>query len=288
MCEKVKPLNEFTWLAWPVDVAHYWRHPNVPGVDLMRARFTRHGFARHSHETFALGVVRTGVEGMLVGGARHVVSAGGVVLLNPDVVHTGGPVDELGFAYRVFYPTVDAVAAATGCRDPWFTRPVADDPAAGAVIARAHVAAESADRLASESLLTAALSLLWRRYGGGRPATEPPGGAREVAAARDVLHARLVDPPSLDELAHMAGTSRFALLRAFRARYGLPPHAYLNQVRVRRARAMLDDGVPPATVAAAVGFADQSHLSRHFRRLVGLAPGAYQRNNVQSRDDLGS
>jgi AraC-like DNA-binding protein len=270
-----------------LDVARYWRHPAVSGVDLMRARFVRHGFARHSHETFALGVVRAGVEGMWVGGTRHVVSAGGVVLINPDTVHTGGPVDENGWAYRVFYPSVDVVAAATGCPEPWFTRPIVDDAAAAAAIGRAHEAAESADRLASDTLLTAALSLLWQRHGGGRPAEEPAGG-REAVTARDVLHARLVDPPSLGELAGMVGTSRYALLRAFRARYGLPPHAYLNQVRVRRARALLEDGLPPATVAAAVGFADQSHLSRHFRRLVGLAPGRYQRNNVQSPGEGGS
>lgn len=268
--------------------AHYWRHPAVPGVDLMRARFVRHGFARHTHETFALGVVRTGTSDLWVGGVRHVISTGGVVLLNPDVVHTGGPVDDVGWAYRVFYPSVDVVAAATGCPDPWFTRPIVADPAAAAVLGQAHLAAESADRLASETLLSTALSLLWQGYGGGRRVAPAAGGAREAAAARDILHARAVDPPSLGELAAMVGTSRYALLRAFRARYGLPPHAYLNQLRVRRARTLLDEGVPAAAVAVAVGFADQSHLSRHFRRLVGLAPGRYQRNNVQARGGTGS
>jgi AraC-like DNA-binding protein len=265
------------------DVAHYWRHPAVSGVDLMRARFSRHGFTRHSHETFALGVVRSGREELRVGGVRHVVPPGGVVLLNPDVVHTGTPVDEAGWAYRVFYPAVDVVAEATGCADPWFTRSVVADPVAAAVLERAHLAAEQADRLPAESLLTTALSLLWQRHGGGRRTVEPAGGAREAAAAMETLHARMVDPPSLGELATALGTSRFALLGAFRARYGLPPHAYLNQLRVRRARALLDDGLPAASVAAAVGFADQSHLSRHFRRVVGLTPGRYQRNNVQAR-----
>jgi AraC-like DNA-binding protein len=267
------------------DVARYWRHPAVPGVDLMRARFVRHGFARHTHETFALGVVRAGTADLWVGGARPVLSTGGIALLNPEVVHTGGPVDDVGWAYRVFYPSVEVVVAATGCRAPWFTRSTVDDPDAAAVMGQAHLAAESADRLASETLLTTALSVLWRRYGGGRHMPESLGGAREVAVARDILHTRMVDPPSLGELAALVGTSRFALLRAFRAQHGLPPHAYLNQLRVRRARALLDDGVPAAAVAVAVGFADQSHLSRHFRRLVGVTPGRYQRNNVQACDD---
>jgi AraC-like DNA-binding protein len=100
---------------------------------------------------------------------------------------------------------------------------------------------------------------------------------------RDLLHERIVDPPSLAELAAEVGTGQFAVLRAFRARFGMPPHAYLNQLRVRRACALLDAGTPAAQVAVAVGFADQSHLSRHFRRVVGVAPGRYQRKNVQER-----
>jgi AraC-like DNA-binding protein len=71
--------------------------------------------------------------------------------------------------------------------------------------------------------------------------------------------------------------SPFALLRAFRDETGLPPHAYLNQLRVRLARQLLDGGVAPALVAAEAGFADQAHLTRHFKRVVGVPPGAYQR-----------
>ena len=71
--------------------------------------------------------------------------------------------------------------------------------------------------------------------------------------------------------------SPFALLRAFRGETGLPPHAYLNQLRVRHARRLLDGGLAPAVVAAEAGFADQAHLTRHFKRVMGVPPGAYQR-----------
>jgi AraC-like DNA-binding protein len=73
------------------------------------------------------------------------------------------------------------------------------------------------------------------------------------------------------------GMSPFALLRAFRDDTGLPPHAYLNQLRVRLARRLLDRGLAPALVAAEAGFAGQAHLTRHFKRVVGVPPGAYQR-----------
>jgi AraC-like DNA-binding protein len=103
-----------------------------------------------------------------------------------------------------------------------------------------------------------------------------------VALVRDLLGERLTQPPSLDELARLTGMSPFALLRAFRAETGLPPHAYLNQQRVRVARLLLDDGAPPARVAAQTGFTDQAHLSRHFKRIIGVPPGAYQRERRQA------
>jgi len=78
------------------------------------------------------------------------------------------------------------------------------------------------------------------------------------------------DRPVLGGLARQA---------AFRGETGLPPHAYLNQLRVRLARRLLDRGVTPAEVAAAVGFADQAHLTRHFKRVVGVPPGSYQREH---------
>jgi AraC-like DNA-binding protein len=85
-----------------------------------------------------------------------------------------------------------------------------------------------------------------------------------------------VDPPALDDLAEAVRTRPFSLLRAFKEATGLPPHAYLTTVRVRRARELLDLGMPPARVAAEVGFTDQAHLTRHFKRAVGVTPGAYR------------
>jgi AraC-like DNA-binding protein len=81
----------------------------------------------------------------------------------------------------------------------------------------------------------------------------------------------------------LTGLSQFALLRAFRRETGMPPHAYLNQLRVRRARLLLDDGLAPADVAAQTGFADQAHLTRHFKRVVGVPPAAYQRERASLR-----
>jgi len=92
-----------------------------------------------------------------------------------------------------------------------------------------------------------------------------------------VLRDRLVSPPSLDELAELAGCSPFALIRAYRRHVGMPPHAFLTQCRIDRARALLAGGADVAATAFEVGFADQAHLSRQFRRHTGVPPGRYAR-----------
>jgi AraC-like DNA-binding protein len=94
----------------------------------------------------------------------------------------------------------------------------------------------------------------------------------------------MAEPPTLERLAADLGTSPFALLRAFRHTYGMPPHTWLTDARVRRARQLLDEGTAPAQAAADVGFTDQSHLSRHFSRIVGVPPGAYQRERKNVQD----
>lgn len=266
------------------DEARYWTHPAVPEVNLMRARFVRHAFGRHSHPTFAIGVVQRGVERLRIGDTTEYVAPGGLAMIGPDVVHTGSAADRDGWTYRVLYPPQDLLASVASVRSPRFAEQLVYDADAAAAVLAAHRAAEHGDRLASSSLLHGALARLWSRYG-RRTRTSPPrdAGSTQVAAARDLLHQRLADPPSLDELAAEVDVGRFALVRAFRARYGLPPHAYLNEQRVRAACRLLDAGMAPGAVAAEVGFADQAHLNRHFRRVVGVPPGQYRRKNVQDR-----
>lgn len=91
------------------------------------------------------------------------------------------------------------------------------------------------------------------------------------------------DEPSLDlkTLSRKMGMSRFQVLRTFKRRYGLPPHAYQLCLRIGRARELLKTGAPPADVAARFGFVDQSHFTRHFQRFVGITPNRYARGEMR-------
>ncbi len=268
--------------------ARYWRHPAAPGIDLLRARFVDHVYGRHFHETYVVGVIGHGVEEFAYRGATHRAGPGQVVLVNPGEVHTGHAGVPEGWAYRVLYPMLDVVAGLAAeldmsCSTPYFPDAVVDDNEVARLLRVSHRAAEDGDQLTASTLLRNALTELLRRHarpsvGSSAEAGAAPAAPAAVAAARELLHERVVEPPSLDELAADVGERPFRLLRAFKHSTGLPPHAYLNQLRVQRARSLLDAGQRAADVAADVGFADQAHLTRHFKRIVGVPPGTYARD----------
>jgi AraC-like DNA-binding protein len=107
---------------------------------------------------------------------------------------------------------------------------------------------------------------------------DPPRSAADQA--RELLASRLDNLPSLQEMSAAIGGNRFVLLREFRKKFGLPPHALALRLRVNRACSMLDRGIPPSEVSNNLGFADQSHFGRVFKRIVGLSPGQYRKRLV--------
>ncbi|MEV0255526.1 AraC family transcriptional regulator [Streptomyces sp. NPDC050732] len=270
--------------------ARHWRYAELPGVDLLRAHYIRRTFVRHTHEHFVIAGIAEGVDVFRHSGADRHAGPGTLALINPDTPHTGRAGAPEGWRYGAVYPAPDLVAAiaaeTTALRGaPGFIRPVLDDPHSVALVHRVLRAAEDGNALAADTLLRVAVTRLLRLNGGPLPQrTVRTAGARTAARARAVLEDSLADPPSLERLATDLGTSPFALLRAFRDTYGMPPHAWLTDARVRRARHLLDAGTAPADAAVTVGFTDQPHLNRHFTRIVGVPPGAYQRERKNVQD----
>ena len=261
--------------------------PDLP-LDLLDARFVRHRFAPHAHEEFSIGVCTEGVEVLDYRGTKWHASPGTVVILEPDEPHTGYSAVPAGFAYRAMYPAA-ALVAESGLASPHFPVPIVTDPQLAEALHAAQVAlATGADRVEAETRLTSGLAMLLARHAEPGPRRTGPRAGRGVARATMArLADELLDPPSLADIAAGFGLSPFQLLRAFHAEVGMPPYAWLAQYRVNQARCLLVAGHRPAEVAALVGFADQAHLTRWFRRVVGVTPGSF-RNSVQdSRRRIG-
>lgn len=269
----------------PNEYARHARPDGLPDVELLDARYVRHAFAPHAHEGYAFGVITRGLERFQYRGADHVAGPGAVIALDPEVVHTGGPGDDDGWTYRMIYVGHDAFERmVTGPKYvmPSFPEPVIADPALASALAGLGASLlDACGTLERESVLAHVLATLARRH--ARPSRtvcrtgKTPGALRIVRERVQAVADGALNDASLVDLAATAGLSPTQLLRSYARAYGLPPHAHVRELRLRHARLLLRDGAPPADVAARTGFADQSHLTRWFKRRMGVTPAAYAR-----------
>jgi len=276
-------------LEKPGEHTRLWRVPNLPNVELLRARYVTHTFARHTHEGFAVGIIERGALGFYYRGENVVAPAGAINLAIPDEAHTGHAVARTGWTYRMFYldaGTIQKAASEIADRSltlPFFRTGVIQDDYLAGIIYQLHLALEgnNASTLERESRFLWMLTQLIIRHADDRPALRTVGKeSGSVRLVRDYIEAHYNEDVSLSRLALAANLSPFHLIRVFRNQTGLPPHAYLTQVRIRHAKAFLAQGWSIAPVAMETGFVDQSHLTRHFKRIVGVTPGQYS-NIVQ-------
>jgi AraC-like DNA-binding protein len=261
----------------------FWHDAALSNLELLHATYITHTFAPHTHEGYVIGVIEQGAEQFAYRRSQHVAPVGSIVFINPGEMHTGSSAAEHGWTYRTLYPSIEllqrAVSDLTGrTRDiPFFAEPVVHDPEMSMEISLTHRALEEqASALERESRLLWTLSRLILRYADDHP--RPRTFAKEhmgIQRVRSYLDENYAENISLEQLAAIAHLSPFHLLRSFRDQLGLPPHTYQIQIRIMHAKQMLRLGLPCIDTAMAVGFADQSHFTKHFKRIVGVPPGLY-------------
>ncbi len=269
--------------AVPVERVKFWRDPALRGLEMLHATYITYAFARHAHEGFGIAIVESGAMAFDYRGANHIAPAGSVVITQPGEMHTGQAVLETGWTYRTLLPTTDWLQqAATELNErsgaiPYFSAPVIHDRSLNQqLINLHHILETSPSSLERESRFLWEMAQLIHGYATNSPEVKAVGKENyAVQQVRDYLTSHYTRNISLDELANLVGLSPFRLLRAFRKQVGLPPHAYLNHVRVQQAKHLLAMGHAIADTAIATGFADQSHLHRHFKKMLGVTPGQY-------------
>lgn len=270
----------------PPERTKLWRLPQLGNPELLHATYIRQSFARHTHEGYAVGVIERGALGFFYRGENLVAPSGAVNLANPDEPHTGHAAGETGWTYRMFYLDAEILQQATDeiagrpVAMPFFQAGVIHDDALARLIHQTHHSLEQEDipGLEKETRLLWMLTQLILRYADAPPALQAIGRERRaVRRVRDYIEAQYHEDLSINRLAAVANLSPFHFIRVFRNETGLPPHAFLVQVRVRKAKALLAQRCPIATAAFETGFVDQSHLTRHFKRIFGVTPGQYSK-----------
>jgi AraC-like DNA-binding protein len=251
--------------------------PGGDGIERMQATLHGRAFAPHRHDTYAIGMTLSGVQCFGYRGRPRHCLAGEIHVLHPDELHDGRAGTDEGFSYRILYVDPARVRDALGGR----ALPFVADPVLGRETSRAWsdlwdlpAPADAADPLARLDLLTRIADLL------ACAATGPPSAPVKVAheglrRARELIAARPAQAHPLHELERAAGLDRWTLARQFRAAFGTSPSRFRTMRQLDLVRGLLQAGVPLAGAAADAGFADQSHMTRQFKRAYGITPGQW-------------
>jgi AraC-like DNA-binding protein len=261
----------------------FWVDRDLRGVSLLRAEFGTMCFPRHVHSELVIAVTEDGAGRCETRGVSDVGTSRSIMVFNPGEPHAGGVTGNSAWRYRGLYVTEATFAEI--CENvgermvttPYFTDSILRDDQLADLLVRAHRALEVRDcRLTRESLFLTSIGRLLQRHGEPRPPSRNVGREQgPMRRALDYMQANLAVDLSINELAVYAGLSRFHFVRCFRKVTGLPPHACLTQLRLDQARRLLAARKCPTDVALAVGFYDQSHLTKHFKRTYGITPGQY-------------
>lgn len=259
----------------PGDTA-FWRDPLLPHVESRRACRSRACYKPHSHPTYSIGAVDAGGS-VFTGshGRQHPLSPGSLVLVPAGCVHACNPLSGAHWSYQMLHLDARWVQGHVP-RLRTDSATVLHAPALYAQFCSMNAllfsGAPAADKQA------ALLAFLHACASAGGAGALPSAAARIPAQLQPVLQALQAQPlASLEHLSHLAGMSRFQLIRTFRAATGMTPHAYQLNLGVNRARDGLQAGSALADIACELGFADQSHLQRVFKAHAGITPGRYRR-----------
>lgn len=252
--------------------------PAYPGIERIQAQFRGDAFELHRHDTYALGVTMRGVQTFRYRGEQRYSLPGRVIILHPDELHDGGAATEDGLVYRMLYLEPSVLfqcleAARVGL--PFVDDPVVEDNRlAGLLLAALGEPDRELDELFVDDFVSRLTDGLVQH---ARLPQRRLGSIAwgQVKTARDYIEAHVTRGVRSQELERITGLDRFALARHFRAAFATSPHRFLLMRRLQQAKAMIAAGELIAEVAAATGFADQSHLTRHFKKAFGIAPGVW-------------
>jgi AraC-like DNA-binding protein len=258
----------------------FLRLPGLANLELLHASNLTHDYPPHIHEQQCIVLVHQGSETTTVRGTAHTVLPGGIFSLDPEELHTSLYVDAEYRAFKIQAAEFRRIAGeVVGFRSepPYFNSFTIEDAHSFRMLLRLYVNLEQNDSLLQqESEFLSTMAMLFSRH--SKKNSGQKNGHKEdrhVDMIREYLKAAYRKNISLSELTLLTNLDRFYLLRVFANRVGVPPHEFQTQLRVAHARELIRRGSSISEAALETGFFDQSHLSRHFKRIVVMTPGEY-------------
>ena len=256
-------------------------YDKTPRVEAYRFEGIVQPFPNHFHEHYVIGFVEGGERCLTCRNREYRIGRGTVILFHPGENHACVQTDDGTLDYRGLNIGREVMrnltAEVTGKRTlPGFSENVIRDEEVIGCLRPLHdmIMSGSSD-LGKEEYLLLLLSCLIQNY--GQPFAQCiPECREEIEKACRFMERHFADRISLDQICRCAGLSKSTLLRAFTRSKGVTPYSYLENIRIGKAKKLLEQGVPPVEAAIQTGFSDQSHFTNYFNRFIGLAPGLYR------------
>jgi len=252
----------------------------VEGVELFSAWFAGAPYAKHRHDTYAVGLTDCGVQVFDYRGSVHTSLTGQVVVLHPDEAHDGRAGTAEGFGYRIVYVEPARVAEAVRVLRgrpaplPFVRQAVSANARLARTVERAF--GTPLEPLAADSVALEIAAALVAAQDGVASAVSRRIDATAIERARQFLDAEKTRVVRSCELESITGLTRYDLARQFRRVLGTSPYRYLLMRRLEFARERMHADRPLVEVACDAGFADQAHFTRMFKAAFGLTPARYR------------
>jgi AraC-like DNA-binding protein len=258
-----------------------WRAPELGG-ELLKGRFSDFSYEVHTHETACFALLTRGAIRIRMRGQDIVARKGDLYAIEADEPHAGSPLDAAGWKLRTLYVDTGHLRSFAGDERRRgsldIRKPILRDLKLASMLYAVHHCSQiQGPRLEREELYLAfATRLIERHVRNSGGVVQSGSEGRAIKTAREFIHQHIDRNISLREIAEAAGLPAYQLYRGFEKSTGMTPHAYQRQARVRLAVKLIRAGLPLGQVAFATGFSDQAHLTRWFRRMLGVTPGSYQ------------
>ena len=273
-------------------VHRFWRSDALPFIESRCANDSTACYAPHAHATLSLGAVDDGQSVFTRDSRRQRLTRGDVVLIPAGVVHSCNPEKDDRWSYQMLYLDenwIRGVVGERGTLDASVLTQLPPELAPRQIHARltrlnACLFSDASNEDKEAALLVFAGDL----FGSSslRRRTAPKPGLDRLNGVRELIATRCAETLTLDELAAVAGLSRYHFVRAFSRSFGMTPHAWQLDQRIQRARGLLDQGMSLADTALQLGFADQSHFQRAFKQRVAATPGEYRNGQRNTQRNL--
>lgn len=248
-------------------------YKKAAGITALSASMSNFTYKKHAHQEYAIGVTLRGIQHYHLNGSLQLSHPHGIMLFNPEQTHDGMAHDESGLDYVMLYIDPRLLLEVVGKKDMVrFPAPVLYDKRLEQKILSLSqaVLCEQDEALSSELFLSLADSLvetdLSADYGKDN---------QLISKAKEMLHGSLEGVLALDEISGELGISKYQFIRAFKTATGITPYQYFLNVKIERAKQLIEQTGDIYEAVAGYGFVDLTHMNKHFKSVYGITAFEY-------------